>query len=93
MEKNIIPYLLIVWVFAVLILSFIRSWLRPFAIASTGLLFGIYIVAQSLVERSPVTTMAGMGQGHTVFGQVTEGMDVVNAIVGYDVMNTVRVSE
>ena len=29
---------------------------------------------------------------HTVFGQVTDGLDVVNSIVGNDVMNTVRVS-
>jgi len=29
---------------------------------------------------------------HTVFGQVTDGMDVVNSIAGNDVMNTVRVS-
>ena len=29
---------------------------------------------------------------HTVFGQVTDGMDVVNTIAGNDVMNTVRVS-
>jgi len=29
---------------------------------------------------------------HTVFGQVTDGMDVVNSIVANDVMNTVRVA-
>ncbi|HYW51355.1 MAG TPA: peptidylprolyl isomerase [Gemmatimonadaceae bacterium] len=29
---------------------------------------------------------------HTVFGQVTDGMDVVNQIVANDMMNTVRVS-
>lgn len=29
---------------------------------------------------------------HTVFGQVTEGIDVVNSIVANDVMNTVRVA-
>ena len=30
---------------------------------------------------------------HTVFGQVTDGLDVVNKIVADDVMNSVRVSE
>ena len=45
--------------------------------------------SQFFVYHSP---QAHLGGKHTVFGQVTDGMDVVNAIRKNDLVNSIRVS-
>ena len=45
--------------------------------------------SQFFITHAPQPHLDGV---HTVFGQVTSGMDVVNAIGQGDVVNTIRVS-
>jgi peptidyl-prolyl cis-trans isomerase B (cyclophilin B) len=45
--------------------------------------------SQFFICHSPQTHLDGM---HTVFGQVTRGMDVVNAIVKNDMVESIRVA-
>jgi hypothetical protein len=62
--KDSIVYLSFLLILIILLFSFIKTRLRPFVIAGSGLLLGGFLLLLSLKERGPATSnMASMGDG------------------------------